>query len=260
MESKLPPRASQTPGAIDLDFTGVFNLRDLRAAIESGTPPPDLAPAPMPEPEIEAPAAPVQQAPAAAAPAAPVARVPAAPAVAPTPPAARAPAAPAAPAAKPRPVPKDLMVGVKALEEQSYFVNMTRPRAKRTVDPARTMVLLVEDDATTRNILNFILTRGEGYQTRLASDVKGFVAALQKKPLPDVVILDIELPGGVSGFKILQKIRAHPVIRDMPVIIFTGHSEPGDLLQGLALGADAYLSKPAKAEAIFAAIKAVLGG
>ena len=149
---------------------------------------------------------------------------------------------------------------MKALEEQSYYVNMTRPRASRTIDPAKTLILLVEDDATTRNILNFILTRSEGYQTRLAGDVKGFVAALQKKPLPDVVILDIELPGGVSGFKILQKIRSHPVIRDMPVIIFTGHSEPGDLLQGLALGVDAYLSKPAKAEAILAAIKAVLGG
>ncbi len=280
MESKLPPRASQTPGAIDLDFTGVFNLRDLRAAIESGTPPPDLAPAPVPEAEVEStvelvhevtaeappvlptpahpapPPAPVAKAPTATRPA-----VPAAPPAPNAPPAARAPvASAAAPAAKPRPVPKDLMVGVKALEEQSYYVNLTRPRPKRQIDPSKTMVLLVEDDATTRNILNFILTRGVGYQTRLAGDVKGFVAALQKKPLPDVVILDIELPGGVSGFKILQKIRSHPVIRDMPVIIFTGHSEPGDLLQGLGLGVDAYLSKPAKAEAIFAAIKAVLGG
>ena len=78
--------------------------------------------------------------------------------------------------------------------------------------------------------------------------------------LPDVVILDVELPGGVSGFKILQKIRSHPVIRDMPVIILTMHAEPSDLLQGLGLGADAYLSKPARAEAIFAALKAVLGG
>lgn len=226
MESKLPPRPGQAPGEIDLDFTGVFNLRELRAAIEAGTPPPDLAPPP-------APAAP-------AAPARPVAQAPEAP--------------------KPRPINKDLMIGLQALERDNYYVNMTRPRPQRKFDPAKTTVLLVEDDATTRNILNFILTRGEGYQTRLAGDVKGFVAALQKKPLPDVVILDVELPGGVNGFRILQKIRNHPQIRDLPVIIFTGHCEPGDLLQGLGLGADAYLSKPAKAEAIFAAIRAVLGG
>ena len=198
MQSKLP--RSKTPGAIDLDFTGVFNLRELRE--------------PPPPP----------------------------------------------PAAKPRPVPKDLLVGVKMLQNDSYYVNMTRPRPRRVVDPARTTVLLVEDDSTTRNILNFILTRGEGYLTRQAGDVKAFVAALQIKPLPDVVILDVELPGGVSGFKILQKIRAHPVIRSMPVIIFSGHSDPNDLQQGLALGADAYLSKPAKAEAIIAALQAVLGG
>lgn len=209
MESKLP--RSKTPGAIDLDFTGVFNLRELRE------------PPPPPPP--------------------PVARTPA-----------------TSPAPKPRPVPKDLMVGVKSLKKHSYFVNMTRPRPKRVVDPAKTTVLLVEDDSPTRNILNFILTRGEGYLTRQAFDVKTFVLALQTKPLPNVVILDLELPGGVSGFKILQKIRAHPIIKDMPVIIFSGHSGPQELQQGLSLGADAYLSKPAKAEAIIAAIKGVLGG
>ncbi len=214
MESKLP--RSKTPGAIDLDFTGVFNLRELREP-----PPPPPPPPPLPS----------------------VAR-----------------AATTAPAPKPRPVPKELMVGVKSLEKHSYFVNMTRPRPKRIVDPAKTTVLLVEDDSTTRNILNFILTRGEGYLTRQAGDVKTFVAALQVKPLPNVVILDVELPGGVSGFKILQKIRAHPIIKDMPVIIFSGHSGPQELQQGLALGADAYLSKPARAEAIIAALKAVLGG
>ena len=45
----------------------------------------------------------------------------------------------------------------------------------------------------------------------------------------------------------------------MPVILFTGHAEPKDLQQGIALGADAYISKPAKAEAIVAALKALLG-
>lgn len=200
MQSKLPP--SKTPGAIDLDFTGIFNSRDLKAATQLPVPPPP----------------------------------------------------------KPRPVPKELLVGVRSLAKHNYFVNMTRPRPPRKVDPTKILVLLVEDDSTTRNILDFILTKGEGYRTRTASDVKTFVAALQAKPLPDVIILDIELPGGVSGFKILAKIRSHPALKNMPVIIFTAHSEPKDLQQGLELGADAYLSKPAKAEAILAAVKAVLGG
>jgi len=197
MQNKQPP---SNPGAIDLDFTGVFRIKDL---VQAAPPPPQ-------------------------------------------PP-------------KPRPVPKELLVGVKSLSKNNYFVNLTRPRPARAIDPAKTTILVVEDDAVTRGTLGLILNRGEGYQVRAANDVKTFVAALQKRPLPDAVILDIELPGGVSGFKILAKIRAHPDIRHLPVIIFSGHSEPEDLEMGLELGADAYISKPAKAEAILAAVKAVLG-
>lgn len=198
MATKQEPAAPANP--VDLDFTGVFRIKDL-----------------------------VQDAP------------------------------PPAPP-KPRPVPKELLVGARSLSKKNFFVNLTRPRPARAFDPAKTTILIVEDDATTRNTLGLILTRSEGYQVRAASDVKTFVAALQKRPLPDAVILDIELPGGVSGFKILAKIRAHPDIRNLPVIIFSGHSEPEDLEMGLELGADAYLSKPAKADAILAAVKAVLGG
>lgn len=82
---------------------------------------------------------------------------------------------------------------------------------------------------------------------------------MQKLPRADAVILDVNLPN-VSGFKILAKIRAHPALRELPVIMLSGHSAPEYLLQGLSLGADAYLSKPAKSQAVFDALKAVLGG
>ena len=152
------------------------------------------------------------------------------------------------------------MVGVRSLSSKNYFVNLTRPQPARVIDPAKTTVLVVEDDQLTRGTLGLILMRGGGYQVRSANDVHTFVAALQKRPLPDAVILDIELPGGISGFKILSKIRSHVTLKNLPVIIFSGHSEPEDLSLGLQLGADAYISKPAKADAILAAVKAVLGG
>ena len=168
--------------------------------------------------------------------------------------------APLPPVAPPKPIPKELMVGVRSLSSKNYFVNLTRPRPARAVDPAKTTILVVEDDQVTRGTLGLILMRVGGYQVRSANDVHTFVAALQKRPLPDAVILDIELPGGISGFKILAKIRSHVAIKNLPVIIFSGHSEPEDLSRGLQLGADAYISKPAKADAILAALKAVLGG
>lgn len=172
---------------------------------------------------------------------------------------------PPKPAAQPKPapakpLPKDLMVGVRSLSSKNYFVNLTRPRPARAVEPAKTTILVVEDDQVTRGTLGLVLMRVGGYQVRSANDVHTFVAALQKRPMPDAVILDIELPGGISGFKILAKIRSHVAIRNLPVIIFSGHSEPEDLSRALQLGADAYISKPAKAESILAAVKAVLGG
>ncbi len=194
--------ADKTPSAepINLDFTGVFNIRELR-----GEPPPPPPP-------------------------------------------------------KPRPVPKEFLIGARSLAKDNFFVNLTRPRPVRKVDASKVTILLVEDDAPTRNVLGLILARSEGYQIRHAGDVPSFVAALQQRPLPDVVILDLELPGNISGFKILAKIRAHPAIKTMPVIIFSGHADPEDLQMAIALGADGYLSKPAKVEAILAAVKGVLGG
>ena len=191
------PNSADAEKAIDLDFTGVFKVADLK-----------LEPPPPP----------------------------------------------------PRRIPQDILIGAKSLEQGNYFVNLTRPRPVRAVDPKKTTILIVEDDLPTLNMLDLLLTRAAGYQTRRARDVQSFIQAMQKTPLADAVILDLNLPGNVSGFKILAKIRAHPVIRELPVIILTGHSSPEYLLEGLKLGADAYLSKPAKSSAVFEALKLVLGG
>jgi two-component system, OmpR family, response regulator len=157
-------------------------------------------------------------------------------------------------------IPPDILIGVRDLAEGNYFVNVTRPRPKRTVDPKKTTILIVEDDLPTLNMLDMLLSRAAGYQTRRARDVQTFIQAMQKTPRVDAVILDVGLPGNVSGFKILAKIRTHPALRKLPVIMFSGHTAPEYLLEGLSLGADAYLSKPAKAQAIFDALKIVLGG
>lgn len=157
------------------------------------------------------------------------------------------------------PISPETLIGAGDLEKHHYYVNVSHPRPARTIEPARTTVLVLEDDNTTRTILELMLSRDQGYKVRAARDVPEFVIALQKRPLPDLLILDLELPDGVSGFNILSKMRAHPALREMPVIIFTSHSEPAQLNLGLALGADGYLSKPAKAGALAAVVKAVLG-
>ena len=158
----------------------------------------------------------------------------------------------------PRRPPEDIIIGARAVKKGNSFINMTRSRPARRIDPEKTTILLVEDDTTTRLILDLIC-RKAGYLTRQAADAPSFISAIQKKPLPDAVVLDVELPGNISGFKILGKMRAHPALRTLPVIILTVHSEPADLMQAVTLGTDAYLTKPASARSFLYALSAVLG-
>lgn len=166
---------------------------------------------------------------------------------------------PVAPATT-RPTPKQLLIGAQSLSENSYYINIARKRPRRKVEPAKANILLVEDDNTTRSVLAMVLSRTLGCTVRQAADGAAFVNAITQPPVPDVLILDLELPGEVNGFRILDKIRKHPRLKAMPVIIFSGHTEPRDLERAIALGADAYLSKPAKVEAIIETLKVVLSG
>lgn len=163
---------------------------------------------------------------------------------------------PAPPA--PKEIPKELVIGAGAIAAGNFFVNFARTRAKRNLDRAATTILIVEDDVPTRTLLHLMLGRA-GYKTRQAGNGAEFIAAISQKPLPDLVILDIHLPD-VNGLKILTKIRAHPRLQKLPVILFTASSGVVELARGVALGADGFVSKPAKAPAVLAAVETVLGG
>ena len=205
MTSVRPNPTAQSPAAakpaageelIDLDFTGVFKLKDLK---------PDPPPPP------------------------------------------------------PKKVPQDILIGAQELSQGNCYINMSRRRPARAVDIKKTTILIVEDNTTTQYLLHVLLSHA-GYLTRRAGSAAEFIAAMQKAPLPDLVILDIKLKDNVSGFKILAKIRAHPKISKLPVIILSGETAPENLLQGVSLGVDAYLSKPAKSSALMDAVKGALGG
>ena len=159
----------------------------------------------------------------------------------------------------PKKMPQDILIGAQELSKGNCYINMSRRRPARAVDASKTTILIVEDNTTTQYLLHMLLSRA-GYLTRRAGSAAEFIAAMQKAPLPDLLILDIQLKDNVSGFKILGKIRAHPKISKLPVIILSGQTAPEDLVQAVSLGVDAYLSKPAKSTALMDAVKAALGG
>jgi DNA-binding response OmpR family regulator len=118
-------------------------------------------------------------------------------------------------------------------------------------------ILCIDDDVPLVQILARKLTL-DGYTVRTASDLKTIAAELQKLPFPDLILLDVGLPG-ISGFDLLQKVRKHPKFGSVPVIMLTGRASPEDVLRGMTSGADGYVSKPFQFDALAVAIKTVLG-
>jgi DNA-binding response OmpR family regulator len=103
-------------------------------------------------------------------------------------------------------------------------------------------VLVVEDDPDLVALLRRWLER-DGHQVEHAADGAAGLAALQSAPLPHLVLLDVMLPK-VDGFAVLQKIRAAPRTKDLPVVMVTSFTRDRDASRGRELGATDYVVKP----------------
>jgi DNA-binding response OmpR family regulator len=99
-------------------------------------------------------------------------------------------------------------------------------------------VLLVEDDHTIRRLLR-LLFEDEGFEVREASDGAQAVKLFAAEPI-DLVILDLRLPG-MSGFDVCREIRK---TSGVPIIIVSAQQDSHDIVAGLELGADDYVTKP----------------
>lgn len=113
-------------------------------------------------------------------------------------------------------------------------------------------VLVVDDDIEVRQLLEDYLG-GYGCQVRGCADSHALREALQEG-LPDLVLLDIGLPGE-DGLSLARYLREH---HDLPVIIISGAGSPLDRTIGLEVGADDYLSKPFDPRELLARVKSVL--
>ena len=117
-------------------------------------------------------------------------------------------------------------------------------QAKLTVGttPASTwQVLVVDDDATIRDALARRL-KMEGYTVLTAQDGEEGLGLMSRKP--DMVLMDVDMPK-LDGFAVLENMRAHEDLREIPVIIMTAQARSAEEVErGLRLGANDYLRKP----------------
>lgn len=102
-------------------------------------------------------------------------------------------------------------------------------------------VLVVDDDHLNRTLLARGLQR-EGHAVHLACDGEAGIAALERLDI-DVVLLDILMPD-LDGFEVLQRIKADPELRQVPVIMISGLEDTDSVVRCIEMGADDFLPKP----------------
>jgi CheY-like chemotaxis protein len=120
---------------------------------------------------------------------------------------------------------------------------------------AETVVLIVEDDPDQLALAELRVGMAR-YQVRATAGAQGLMEAL-KAGAPDLLLLDVMLPDG-DGFEILAGLRKHPAHALLPVILLTVRGEAADVLKGLALGADGYVTKPYSRDLLADLIRRVL--
>ena len=102
-------------------------------------------------------------------------------------------------------------------------------------------VLIVDDEYIGRQTLESVL-EGEDYELEMAENGPQAIEKA-KKLLPDVILLDIMMPG-MTGFEVCQRIRSDPQIAEIPIIVLTALDDRDSLLNALKAGADDFISKP----------------
>lgn len=102
-------------------------------------------------------------------------------------------------------------------------------------------ILIVDDEPGIVVPLEFLMKKS-GYTVLIARTGEEALQWIEKKT-PDLILLDLMLPL-CNGFEVCQKIREHPRWKGIKIIMLTAKSRETDMAKGMALGADAYITKP----------------
>lgn len=116
-------------------------------------------------------------------------------------------------------------------------------------------ILVVDDEEDILELVTFNLTR-EGYIVRRASSGEEALESVRKK-IPHLIILDLMLPG-MDGLEAARRLKKDPSTEDIPIIMLTAKGEEADVVAGLELGADDYVTKPFSPRVLTARVKTVL--
>jgi DNA-binding response OmpR family regulator len=116
-------------------------------------------------------------------------------------------------------------------------------------------VLVVDDEPNILLSLEFLMQQA-GFEVTTAEDAEQ-AQALISQQVPDLILLDISLPG-MSGFDLLEQLRADDATRQLPVVMLTAHGREVEKEKGMALGASDYITKPFSTRELVSRVQTLL--
>ena len=119
----------------------------------------------------------------------------------------------------------------------------------------KTKIVVVEDEADILEVIDYNLSK-EGFDVSSSTDGLEALAFVQKE-IPDLVLLDLMLPG-MDGIEICRTLKADSATRSISIIMVTAKGEESDIVLGLGIGADDYVLKPFRPRELIARVKSVL--
>ena len=120
---------------------------------------------------------------------------------------------------------------------------------------AKESILVVEDEDDIRELLRYNLAK-EGYQVTGSASGEEALKAV-RVAMPDLMLLDLMLPG-LDGLEVCRSLKQDPQTRNLPIVMLTAKGEEADIVAGLELGADDYVTKPFSLRVLLARLRAVL--
>lgn len=117
-------------------------------------------------------------------------------------------------------------------------------------------ILIVDDEPNIVISLEFLMKK-EGFEVAIANDGEDALTKVDSFD-PDLVLLDVMMPRK-SGFEVCEALRADPAKSALKIVMLTAKGRDTEVAKGLAIGADAYMTKPFSTKELLAMVKAMLG-
>jgi len=118
-------------------------------------------------------------------------------------------------------------------------------------------ILIVDDSKTIRNLVAFIMKK-EGFKVTMAEDGMDGLEKLYSADYIDLIISDINMPR-MDGFTFIKTVREQAAYRDVPIVVLSTEGKEEDIQQGISLGANLYMVKPAQPDKMVKNVRMLLG-